>query len=139
MNRNVSVYFFCPAIYGCFHGQFDFRWRNGQYVEGGSHIRRPEGRRDPLQLDRVVDTRGWRPGDGVEDAVVGLDAVAAQVERPVHGKENVVVHHVGLVVGPGLRGVERDDIDDFGNAEATATIRPDDLQKLASLKKLVKP
>ncbi len=44
-----------------------------------------------------------RPPDWVEDAVVGPDPIAAEMERPIHGEENVLVHQVWLVVHPRLR------------------------------------
>ena len=69
----------------------------------------------------------WRPPDGVEYAVVRPDPVAAQVERPVHGEEDVVVDDLGLVVEPGLVRVEADDVHDLGDAEAPSPVRPDHL------------
>ena len=65
-----------------------------------------------------------RPPDGVEYAVVGPDPVAAQVERPVHGEEDVVVDDLGLVVEPGLVRVEADDVHDLRDAEAPSPVGP---------------
>ena len=94
-------------------------------VEAGPHLRGPEGAGHLSQVDGVLLVGGG-PGDGAEDAVLGAYAVTAQVEGPVHGEENVVVDHVGVVVGPRLGRVQRD-VDDLGNPEASAPVGPDHL------------
>ena len=70
---------------------------------------------------------GRRPADGVEDAVVGPDPVAAEVEGPVHGEEDVVVDHLGLVVQPRLLRLQAHHVHDLRDPEAPAPVRPDDL------------
>lgn len=46
------------------------------------------------------------------------------MEGPVHGEKDVVVHDVGLVVSPGVGGIQVDDVDDFRNAESSAPVGP---------------
>ena len=62
--------------------------------------------------------------DGIEDAIVGLDAIAAQMERPIHRKEDIVVYHIGFVIFASLFGIQSDDVDDFSDAKTTTSIRP---------------
>ena len=52
------------------------------------------------------------------------------MKRPVHREEDVVVDDLGLVVEPGLVRVEADHVDDLGDAEAAAPVRPDHLEML---------
>ena len=55
-----------------------------------------------------------------------LPAIATEVERPVHRKEDVVVNNIGLVVIAGLLCVKRDNVDNFSQTEATPSIGPND-------------
>lgn len=68
------------------------------------HIRRTERRCHCLELD-LIFVHGRRSSDGIKDAVIGMDSIAAQVERPIHGKEDVVVYNVWLVVVPSFFGI----------------------------------
>ena len=79
---------------------------------------------EKLQLHKP----GWRPPYGVEDAVVGPDPVAAEVECPIHGEEDVVVDDLGLVVEPRLLRVQADHVHYLGDAEAASTVGPDHLK-----------
>lgn len=97
-----------------------------------------------------VHRGGRRPSDWIEDAVVGPDAVAAQVERPIHrekyAREHVrnrwitipygwshtvghvpIIDDIRLVIHPRLVSVERDDVNNLTDSEASTAIRPDDL------------
>ena len=65
--------------------------RDGQDVERRPHVGGAERGSHPFQLDPVLDAEGRCSLNRVEDAVVGLNAIATQVERPIHGKEDVVV------------------------------------------------
>ena len=62
--------------------------------------------------------------DGIEYAIVGLDPIAAQMKRPIHGKEDVIVYHIGFVIFASFFGIQSDDVDDFGDAKTTTSIRP---------------
>ena len=46
------------------------------------------------------------------------------MERPVHGKEDIVVHHIGFVIFASFFGIQSDDVDDFSDAKTTTSIRP---------------
>ena len=72
----------------------------------------------------------WRPPDGVEYAVIGPDPVATQVERPVHGEEDVVVDDLWLVVEPRLVSVQADHVHDLRDAEPTSPVGPDHLTEV---------
>ena len=65
--------------------------RDGQDVERRPHVGGAERGSHPFQLDPVLYAEGRCSLNRVEDAVVGLNAIATQVERPIHGKEDVVV------------------------------------------------
>ena len=67
-----------------------FRRRDGSNVETGPDVGGPEGAGDSLDVDLELGL-GRRPGDRVENAVVGSNPVAAQMKGPVHREENVVV------------------------------------------------
>ena len=97
---------------------------NWQNVKRRSNVRRAKGWCHAFQLDSILFTDWRSPLDGIEDAIVGLDAIAAQMERPIHGKEDIVVHHIGFVIFASFFGIQGDDVDDFSDAKTTTSIRP---------------
>ena len=97
---------------------------NWQNVKRRSNVRRAKGWCHAFQLDSILFTDWRSPLDGIEDAIVGLDTIAAQMERPIHGKEDIVVYHIGFVIFASFFGIQSDDVDDFSDAKTTTSIRP---------------
>ena len=55
------------------------------------------------------------------------------MEGPVHGEEDVVVDHLGLVVQPRLRRLQAHHVHDLRDPEAPAPVRPNHLQDRKSV------
>ncbi len=101
-----------PAVERRHDWESGFRSRDRDHVEARTDVGRAVGTRHPSQVELVLGL-GGRASDGVEDAVVAADAIAAEVEGPVHREEDAVVVDDGLVVHPGVSGLEIDDIGHF--------------------------
>ncbi len=101
-----------PAVERRDDGESGFWRRDRDHVEARTDVGRAVGARHPSQVELVLGL-GGRASDGVEDAVVASDTIAAEVEGPVHWEEDAVVVDDGLVVHPGVGGLEIDDIGHF--------------------------
>ena len=77
-----------------------------------------------VELDIVTLARLLGVGDRVEHTVVGTDAVAGELEGPVHGEEDGGVEHARLVVAARLLRLQVHHVHDLRDAEAASPVGP---------------
>ena len=120
----MQPYLFGSTVNWCANWYRSIGWSNRQNVKRRPDIGRAKRRGHAFQLNTIFLSGWWSPLNGIEDTIIGLDAIATQMERPIHGKENVVINNVGLVVFSGFFGVQCNDVYDFGDSESSSSVGP---------------